>query len=79
MDQAAQGGGDLGRPCRAGIHLGGTGKIAEQVLGAQLVDQGAELGRFVVLVTGSWTTTVSSAKSCRTKALKVSSDRSPSR
>ena len=50
MDQLAQRPGDLARPDRVGVDLGGVVKIAQQVLAAELVDQPGELGAVVVLV-----------------------------
>jgi hypothetical protein len=50
VDQRAQRVGDLGRPHRAGIHLGRVVEIATQVRGAQLVGQLPEGRGVVVLV-----------------------------
>ena len=41
-DQPLQGLGDLHRPVRVRISLGAVGQVAEQVLGAELVDQPGE-------------------------------------
>jgi hypothetical protein len=42
VDQFAQRPGDLGRPERVGVDLGGVVKITQQVRGTQLVDQPGE-------------------------------------
>ena len=50
VDQGAERVGDLDRPHLVGVDLRGVVEIAQQMRGAQLVDQRAERGGVVVLV-----------------------------